>query len=223
MPPPLKKRKLALPKPGDGTTITTIRVPSGDIFTVHAHLLDRCSEYFRRALDSKSTEAKTRTFDLSEHATSATLSIFIRWLYHKSTNRGATSEFTRDSSERYEDVVEAWFFGDYIQATEFRNDIIHILNDYTDRSTIPLVWDRVPPGSRLRGFFVASFLHREGPFDGMKEDLGKLPPSMLLEVSRRLVDKMIELHDCRQGFSVKKYLDVPFPFDLEPYLEKVED
>lgn len=112
--------------------MATIQIPSGREFQTPAQLLAHHSKYFRAALNSPMKEATTLHFDLVEHSGEDAVETFVTWLYHRSFY-GYQWEYIEsylESSGSYNAgvLIEAWRFGDYIQATAFKNDILQVLH-----------------------------------------------------------------------------------------------
>ncbi|KAI0002823.1 hypothetical protein F4779DRAFT_634927 [Xylariaceae sp. FL0662B] len=159
---PPYKREEDPPGPDDHGDIVTIAIPSGRKFGAHAHLLAHYSDYFQCALSSQFKEASTLHFNLSEHATEGTLSMFIRWLYSRSYvesfNLGSIDVMSRFSAYKDKELVEAWLFGDYIQAKGFRDDVIRLM-DHKDfyYGCVPEVWNLTPANTKLRTFLLDAY------------------------------------------------------------------
>lgn len=82
-------------------------------------------------------EATTLHFDLVEHAGERAVQIFVRWLYHRSLNG---YHWTRLGSYIHSwnyynagELIESWRFGDYIQAPEFKNDVLRIFQKFVTK------------------------------------------------------------------------------------------
>nr|QZS37074.1 C102A protein [Hypoxylon sp. CO27-5] len=206
-----------------GSDFVTITIASNQKFSAHAHMLVYHSEYFRRAFNSQFQEATTRTFDLSIHATEATISAFIKWIYQKnpkpledqiSCSCGNTTGWkTLFDGLSDRDAIESWFFGDYIQAKEFRNDLLHFMfsRDDFDRTAIVDVWDRIPLESKLRPFLISRFCLNIVELRDVDRLLESLPSTMVLEVSRYVIRQLKESTDryslCKLRFDIKDYLE----------------
>ncbi|OTA60443.1 hypothetical protein K449DRAFT_466378 [Hypoxylon sp. EC38] len=230
MPPPMENQKKAPetetqkgnPLPNAGSDFAMIIIPSNQKFSAHAHMLAYHSEYFRRALNSQFQEATTRTFDLSIHATEATISAFIKWIYQKNP-KPFDDQYVRSCSHvtgwmtlfdglSDRDAIESWLFGDYIQAKEFRNDLLHFMfsRDDFDRTTIVDVWDRIPLESKLRPFLISRFCLKIVELDDVDMLLESLPSTMVLEVSKCVFRRLKKGPD----YSVRK-----LEFNIKDYLE----
>ncbi|KAI1413701.1 hypothetical protein F5Y13DRAFT_198503 [Hypoxylon sp. FL1857] len=213
------------PQPSDGADFVTITVPSGQKFAAHAHMLTYHSEYFNRALNSRFREATTRTLDLSVHATEATVSTFVKWMYSKNMDflngigeAGMAYDILFDSVSD-KDAVESWLFGDYIQATSFRNDLLFLLyfrRHCFNHNVAGDIWDRIPLESKLRPFLVSLLCRRIIWLDDVDMLLESLPPTLVLEVSKRVYNRMTRTVP-RYSYSSEEILD----FKIEDHLEDV--
>ncbi|KAI0596813.1 hypothetical protein F4775DRAFT_603219 [Biscogniauxia sp. FL1348] len=125
MPPPEGSKHR--PKPSESYDIVTIAVPTGERYAAHTHLLEGYSKYFGRALRNDMEEAKTRHFDLVEHATADTVSFFINWLYKQDDERPNILKWVQSKSLTSEFLIKTWLFADYIQAPHLQNDMISSL------------------------------------------------------------------------------------------------
>ncbi|KAI0841523.1 hypothetical protein F5Y06DRAFT_192685 [Hypoxylon sp. FL0890] len=216
MTPPNKKHKKQKtnPLPDAGSDFVTITIPSGQKFAAHAHMLAHHSEYFRRALHSQFQEATTRTFDLSVHATEATVSSFVKWIYQQS-DKFPDSPFDAQAlfdglSDR--DAVESWLFGDYIQATGFRNDLILFMffNQHFDYRVVVDTWDLLNPERKLRSFLVSQFCSVVTGRHDVDKLLESLPPTLVLEASKWLFKRLKEEQSPRRDkleFNIYDHLE----------------
>ncbi|KAI1634086.1 hypothetical protein F4809DRAFT_665994 [Biscogniauxia mediterranea] len=119
------------------------------------------SKYFHGALRNDTEEAKTRQFDLVEHATAGTVSFFINWLYKQDDERSNILNWVRSKSFNPELLIRIWLFADYIQAPHLQNDMISSLYSHYNLNK-PNFGHRLeeltrwnpPPGSGLRRLIV---------------------------------------------------------------------
>ncbi|KAI1491276.1 hypothetical protein F5X96DRAFT_668887 [Biscogniauxia mediterranea] len=161
MPPPPPEESKHRPKPSEGHDIVTIAIPTGERYVAHTHLLVGYSKYFHGALRNGMEEAKTRQFDLVEHAMADTVSFFIDWLYKQDDERSSIIKWVRSKSLSPELSIKIWLFADYIQAPHLQNDMISSLSSHYN-SNKPNFGHRLkeltrwnpPPASGLRRLIV---------------------------------------------------------------------
>ncbi|KAI0098970.1 hypothetical protein F4776DRAFT_650165, partial [Hypoxylon sp. NC0597] len=113
----------------------------------------------------------------------------------------------------YQDEIECWLFGDYIQATGFRNCVIGVIFiQQVELDAIIVNWNRLPPETRLRPFLVSLFCRGISSYDQSKIDevMQRLPHGLLLEFSRRIIGRS----------QVPCPFRGDFRFDLRGYIEK---
>ncbi|RYP58082.1 hypothetical protein DL769_009114 [Monosporascus sp. CRB-8-3] len=175
--PPKYERREKTPDGTESTEIVTIQIPSGERYSAHAHLLAHHSKYFRAALNSPMTEAATLHFDLTEHATNFTVTLFVKWLYAR-FSLGRDPEWndtyerliTQPVKDTLNQLCVAWLLGDYLQAVEFKNFIIAALHENLPKVNIrlhPLVSGYKPLGevghsSKLNHLLVVSLARSMG-------------------------------------------------------------
>ncbi|KAI8966357.1 hypothetical protein F5Y11DRAFT_190275 [Daldinia sp. FL1419] len=206
----LKKRIGYVADPCDESFIVNITVPSGKEFSIHAHLLAKYSKYFQRALDSQFQEAKTLRFDLTEHATDETLSVFTNWVYAKSVSSGNILIIHSILKECPGfALIKCWLFGEYIQAREFQNDIIETLPEANTTSTDAVnAWDSIPADSKFRQLLVSLFCKQGRSLKKVHAELEFLPPTMLRDVSKYLATEISKQQVLRTSIlDTKKYLE----------------
>ncbi|OTA91556.1 hypothetical protein M434DRAFT_32559 [Hypoxylon sp. CO27-5] len=116
---------------------------------------------------------------------------------------GRSATFRPDESSENEeflngltcqDEIECWLFGDYTQATEFRNCVISmIFEQEAELDTIFVNWNRIPPDARLRPFLVSLLCRGFGNCNQVKIDevMKRLPHNLLLEFPRRIISELI--------------------------------
>ncbi|KAI1074339.1 hypothetical protein F5B20DRAFT_586355 [Whalleya microplaca] len=203
---PPYKREECTPEPDDSAEFVTITVPTGEKFGVHAHLLGHHSEYFRKALNGPFKEATTCTFNLSVHATEETVSTFIRWIYLRHAGQRIEEyNLVFHLGHIFTDkAIQAWLFGDYIQATEFRNDIMRLIRlissttylfNYQD---IAESWSLLPAASNIRAYVLDYYISKI--FDSTDNEtfiteVDNLPADMARAVLKRLAIPMRQMID----------------------------
>lgn len=137
--------------------MVTIKVPTGEIFRAHAHLLAYHSDYFLAALNSSMLEATTLQFNFTEYADEESMEVFIFWIYEQSHIDWRypppvefIERFGGPCGDRELDgklAIKAYRMGDYLQAKRFKNEMIEVIYDYYDVEYVeenPLVsWSNV--------------------------------------------------------------------------------
>lgn len=142
--------------------MVTIQIPSGKKFQAPAQLLAHHSKYFRAALNSPMKEATALHFDLVEHAGDEALDLFCLWLYSRPLSLGTRRILhTRANTFRHctDILIQAWRLGDYLQAIDFKNDILFALDTEVLRCAVddhPFV----KHSSQLEGLDTKSSLYR---------------------------------------------------------------
>ncbi|RYP73473.1 hypothetical protein DL770_007766 [Monosporascus sp. CRB-9-2] len=182
--PPTYERREKTPDATESTEIVTIHIPSGEKFHIHAHILAHHSKYFRAELKDPTKEAAKLCFHLTKHAIKFTVTFFVKWLYVRPTlGHNLDAETIRNIFVGQENqggildkLCSTWLLGDYLQAPEFKNLVLVLLNYMSPFKSIrddPLrhlcpCLGAIDPTSKLHDFLVASLASLMGDSEAME-------------------------------------------------------
>ncbi|KAI1331124.1 hypothetical protein F5Y16DRAFT_395558 [Xylariaceae sp. FL0255] len=189
-------RKAITPEPGTCHEMVTLKATGGDkTFLVHAEILAHHSKYFRTALNSGFMEATTRTFTLTEHCDDDMLELFVSWVYKEDEEKREDWLNVYFYGNELEGAIQAWLFGDYIQAPTFQNDIISCIIRAWEAGVNSYIccWSTALSGSRLEALFVdmACVTMTYERKEEREEILNALPSHAAELVLRQLVNHIL--------------------------------
>lgn len=96
--------------------MVSIKIPSGKKFSLHIDVLvDKC-DYFRAALTGNFHEAETKVLNLPD-VSDNTFGFFLKWIYSGNLKPEYNPSLT------VPDLLDLWFFADYLRAPALQNDI----------------------------------------------------------------------------------------------------
>ncbi|KAI3322099.1 hypothetical protein HD806DRAFT_545344 [Xylariaceae sp. AK1471] len=185
--------KESTPDPSEPGEVVTICIPSGEKYYVHSPILAYVSEYFRRGLSGQMIEAKTRTFNLTEHATPATVSLFVRWAYARSNNKcvkGGT--WAPNPIPTTGVLIDTWLLGDYLSCPDFVGRIEEIMKQDATLFSIydlSIRWAKVNNFDSFRDTLVKLACQdlKNSPLDSRRTAIKNLPRMALEEISLCLI------------------------------------
>lgn len=114
----------------DSGPIVALKVPSGEVYDVHARLLVQYADYSLRALNSGMKEPSSLDFTLEHHADAQTIKTPVDWVYTKLNNFTDSilnREFVSDGYICTGRVYALWRLADYFQMPQLQNDVMRIL------------------------------------------------------------------------------------------------
>ncbi|KAI1355667.1 hypothetical protein F5Y01DRAFT_310549 [Xylaria sp. FL0043] len=198
MAPPFKREDVT-PAPEESTETVILRSPSGKEFVLHARPLAHHSRYFRTALNSKFQEATTREFNFVEYCSDKVLRVFTRWIYLRSSGLAyQTVEVPFLYKLGQAVVVEAWLFGDYIQAPLFQNEMMALMvavsNKKFDIDLLPLLVKMAPQDSPLRKYLVDRFcsMMLQSCRESIDAAMSVLPAHFTTDVCKKLFGLILD-------------------------------
>jgi hypothetical protein len=179
-------------KPGD---VVTISIPSGEKYYVHSPILIQVSEYFRRGLNGQMIEARTRTFNLTEHATADAVSLFVRWVYARSNGRHM--DWAPGRIPTTGTLIDAWLLGDYLQAPDFVFLIEEILHRYANTTPFDIDglgsrWEKISFFHDFRDDLVQCACRqlKEYSWESRRRVISHLPRMLLEDICLCLVSRV---------------------------------
>lgn len=106
--------------------MVSISIPSGKRFALHIDVLaDKC-DYFRAALTGNFRETGTKILHLPD-VSDNTFGFFLKWMYSgnlKPEYNPKRCNMHNESNMTVPDLLDLWFFADYIRAPALQNNVI---------------------------------------------------------------------------------------------------
>ncbi|KAF2847953.1 hypothetical protein T440DRAFT_369496, partial [Plenodomus tracheiphilus IPT5] len=169
-------------------------------YHVHAALLSKHSEFFKRALNGPWKEAQNRVVKF-EDVECDTFDLFIEWLYtqqlpHNRANENSIQSVNFDSAQQLSSI-EASIFGDRVLAREFQKAVLWSLANYivTDGASpnydvIIRAFRNLPAGDPIIGLLIDAQCSNYRPAldtesNGELQLQSKLPNAFLVGVMKR--------------------------------------
>lgn len=228
----------------------TVKIPSGEVFSIHADLLGHYSRYFRAALNSPMKESLTLRFELAaELASPSSVSFLEAWVGARASPWYNWAQWQSHEVYGEENLVDAWLLGEYLSMPEMQNDALRLLH----KLLVPKMWleqleisarglanARVGTGTGLHRYFAAiharSIYRSSVPSERRERSLAELDPDGLEAVLRSLTGRMAQLEtmELRQLFRITHHYQLDRPIadvladmnvwmvDIAHFLEKVE-
>lgn len=106
--------------------MVSVKIPSGKKFALHIDVLADKSNYFRAALTGNFREADTKVLNLPD-VSDNTFGFFLKWLYSGNLKPEYNPErcsMHNESSLTVPDLLDLWFFADYLRAPALQNNVI---------------------------------------------------------------------------------------------------
>lgn len=144
-------------------TITILVGPEERSFVAHQDALCANSKFFRAACSKRWLEGQEKTLHLPEVRSEAAFQTYVNWAY---TNELVLAKsVAANESTIYNNLVEIWLLGDFLDDVKFRNEALRLLHTHTieaksllDYENYHIIWDRTLPRSLLRAWAVDSFI-----------------------------------------------------------------